>query len=657
MKIDLGFYIGDLVTACLFFVELLLSTWTRSVFTYPPLRWQGYFLSVSFFLDVFIIFSLLLPVILSGSDIPFDSTSGVIVRIITLYGRAIVAYKAYLDIVNRFVDAEKIPYQPPTNNRAGGRSGDTLRRGSTASSVPHTDVTAISSNNSVAQRRRSSVGGVEPPDYDRFDSVGYHVRQSKLGSQLTSAITIKVIAIILIMLIILPLTFYEPTDTGPYNYTLWLNNAQANSSIGYDAQNAIYNQYISDMQSQPAFYGFSDVNNTYYLVQLNVTPFVEGFTFDEQSFLNSLRPPVVRRYYISLTNNDTLFYSRAVYNLNPLLRTDALYTIILTVVIIILLVIAISVITSDVQRLVLGPIERMVKMVVAVSKKPLEKQEFDYSQMNEGQFETRLLESTVDKITSLLRVGYGEAGSGIISANLNIDDSNYSSSAVINPLIPGVRVYAIVGFCDIHHFEDVNQRLEKDVLNFVNTIAEIVHSSVQHWGGQCNKNLGNAFVVIWRIGDEGTLLAQTTGISRLGEGASGNLRASPALRRGSGMGNDDDGGTRRRRAGPVTLDIRRVPGVGQLSDRALIAFLKVIAEINRNQRVLIYRSEPRLTSNDTQQFRVRMGFGLHIGWAIEGAVGSLHKVDATYLSPHVNMAARLETSSRQYGVPLLLSQV
>ena len=51
-----------------------------------------------------------------------------------------------------------------------------------------------------------------------------------------------------------------------------------------------------------------------------------------------------------------------------------------------------------------------------------------------------------------------------------------------------------------------------------------------------------------------------------------------------------------------------------------------------------------------------MGFGLHAGWAIEGAVGSLQKVDATYLSPHVNMAARLETSSRQYGVPVLMSE-
>ena len=31
-------------------------------------------------------------------------------------------------------------------------------------------------------------------------------------------------------------------------------------------------------------------------------------------------------------------------------------------------------------------------------------------------------------------------------------------------------------------------------------------------------------------------------------------------------------------------------------------------------------------------------------------IGSLQKVDATYLSPHVNMAARLETASRQYGM-------
>ncbi len=50
-----------------------------------------------------------------------------------------------------------------------------------------------------------------------------------------------------------------------------------------------------------------------------------------------------------------------------------------------------------------------------------------------------------------------------------------------------------------------------------------------------------------------------------------------------------------------------------------------------------------------------MGFGLHIGWAIEGAIGSEFKIDASYLSPNVNLASRLEAACKQYGVPILVS--
>ncbi len=87
-----------------------------------------------------------------------------------------------------------------------------------------------------------------------------------------------------------------------------------------------------------------------------------------------------------------------------------------------------------------------------------------------GDFETSLLESTIEKITGLLRVGFGEAGAGIISANLKFDEETskngpstrrgrfargaHSQAFAIDPLLPGVRIYAIFGFCDIHHFED-----------------------------------------------------------------------------------------------------------------------------------------------------------------------------------------------------------
>ena len=54
-------------------------------------------------------------------------------------------------------------------------------------------------------------------------------------------------------------------------------------------------------------------------------------------------------------------------------------------------------------------------------------------------------------------------------------------------------------------------------------------------------------------------------------------------------------------------------------------------------------------------FKINMGFGLHLGYGIEGPVGSEFKIEASYLSPNVNIAARLETASKQFGVNLLIS--
>lgn len=97
-------------------------------------------------------------------------------------------------------------------------------------------------------------------------------------------------------------------------------------------------------------------------------------------------------------------------------------------------------------------------------------------------------------------------------------------------------------------------------------------------------------------------------------------------------------------------------GLDVLADKALVGFLKVIVEINRDIQLSSYRNDERLLSDNGKVFTPRMGFGLHAGWAIEGAVGSLQKVDATYLSPHVNMAARMEAATRQFGVSTLITR-
>lgn len=69
----------------------------------------------------------------------------------------------------------------------------------------------------------------------------------------------------------------------------------------------------------------------------------------------------------------------------------------------------------------------------------------------------------------------------------------------INPMIAGKKKMAIFGFCDIHHFTDINEVLEQDIMVFVNSIAFVVHSTIDRFLGAANKNIGEAFLIVWRL--------------------------------------------------------------------------------------------------------------------------------------------------------------
>mmetsp|Transcript_39967 Transcript_39967/g.35671 ORF Transcript_39967/g.35671 Transcript_39967/m.35671 type:complete len:96 (-) Transcript_39967:349-636(-) len=79
-----------------------------------------------------------------------------------------------------------------------------------------------------------------------------------------------------------------------------------------------------------------------------------------------------------------------------------------------------------------------------------------------------------------------------------------------------------------------------------------------------------------------------------------------------------------------------------------------MVKIEQDPKIRAYRKNAGLNKR-LKNYKVRMGFGLHVGWAIEGAIGSHFKIDASYLSPNVNMASRLEAATKQYGVPILIS--
>jgi hypothetical protein len=109
--------------------------------------------------------------------------------------------------------------------------------------------------------------------------------------------------------------------------------------------------------------------------------------------------------------------------------------------------------------------------------------------------ETAILEKLIMKIGALLAVGFGEAGSEIIASNM-------SRGGDVDPMIPGKKMMAIFGFCDIRNFTDATEVLQTGVMMFVNEIAEIVHGTVDHYNGSPNKNIGDAFLLVWKFAPE-----------------------------------------------------------------------------------------------------------------------------------------------------------
>ena len=91
------------------------------------------------------------------------------------------------------------------------------------------------------------------------------------------------------------------------------------------------------------------------------------------------------------------------------------------------------------------------------------------------------------------------------------------------------------------------------------------------------------------------------------------------------------------------------------AESALRAYISIIIDLTRNKELLKFASRREIQQR-LPGFTVRLGFGLHFGWAIECAIGSQRKIDASYLSPHVNMASRLESATKMFGVAILISE-
>ena len=300
---------------------------------------------------------------------------------------------------------------------------------------------------------------------------------------------------------------------------------------------------------------------------------------------------------------------------------------------------------GPVMSLVVIPIERMVRLLGMIMVDPLGYQknarfkkfliEEDVQYRNtrwtkevlKG-METHFLMSTILRIGSLMRVGFGSAGVEIIRNNLQRGQGKGKNTLILNS--QGSTVACIFLFCDIRQFTDATECLQEEVFVFTNRIASVVHSICNSYGGAANKNVGDAFLMSWLLDDE----PATAAVAR--------------TQYDTGYG------------GYVSTANTSLRAKNNQADKALLSVIKICIALYYDKfyiETMTDGARTRLLNKIKNRPGpvVQMGFGLHAGKAVQGAIGSQRKIDATYVSEAVERSEFLESSTKKYGLKMLMS--
>ena len=298
-------------------------------------------------------------------------------------------------------------------------------------------------------------------------------------------------------------------------------------------------------------------------------------------------------------------------------KFEALLNMLRMLAIMVVLTTAVVVFTQDATVLVVGPIERMMMLVQRLAENPLGDMNKKKEKEVDPSDETYLLEQTLTKISGLLQVGFGVAGAEVIAKSMATE-----AGGSMNYMLPGKRITAVFGFAIIEDFTVTCGALEEDTCTYINTIASIVHEGAHAFHGAPNKNIGCAFLMVWKICD-GVLpglrdLRDTEPPPNTPEFRQWRTARRAAISFPS------------RAKGEVA---RPVPPL-EMVESALASFLKVQVDLhaaNKATGILDkFNKHPRLVAEFGEECSVHMGFGLHVGWAIEGTIGSKFKIDASY---------------------------
>ena len=301
------------------------------------------------------------------------------------------------------------------------------------------------------------------------------MKMSNVGRKMTESITRKVILAVIGML--LTFSLFEDLKT-PDSRLVQLDDIDSYPSMRGELVSSYISRYSAVTSENPS-------------ILLKLSGCGEAFDYlDEERFL-SLRNIEVE--VVQATKNESIF---AYFDIKKETQNTAMHSFIMTVFGTVLLATLSMLFSRDAYNIMIRPIEKMKHTVQQLSENPLLHLEKLKNQKNidSGESETDMLEQAITKMARLLQIGFGSAGAEIIANNL-------SDGGELNPMVPGSKIDAIFGFCDIREFTFATEGLQEDVMLFVNKIAEITHKYVVKSGGAPNKNIGDAFLLVWKLTD------------------------------------------------------------------------------------------------------------------------------------------------------------
>lgn len=254
----------------------------------------------------------------------------------------------------------------------------------------------------------------------------------------------------------------------------------------------------------------------------------------------------------------------------------------------------------------------MVGIIKKLADDPLQKPDapvIDEQEQNlkGNHMKTAELQKTIFRIGNLLQMSFGQLGAVVIKENSSQGDGNFEI------MIPGHRINVIFMVCRVNRYVDYTDVLKSHITEFLNKIVGILHECAARWDGSANKSEGDKYLLTWKLPNT--------------ENQTDNEKNEWLMEQKT-----------------------------EMADKSLITAVKIVSEMRRATAFSSFFRKSGMASRFGNTTRPYVTFGLHMGYTIEGAIGSDFKIDACYLSANVQITYRIEQLCEFYEMQILLTE-